>query len=932
MKRSAAPSLLYAQKKQKLGLPDIVPLVKKEEETKGRGRKKQQPQDLPKVNHLDLYNLEKFKSKDSDSNGADSNGSSPGDDADVKVKDENRKGRNVVLQQDSPPIYYLINYKNTTKSDDPEGVGILEVDYGNAIIHSIEGRQIGRTGLTRMSPHEEDYSGSEDESGKKEKKKIKNQKILIKKKEVYIQEDFSLMIGNKLIKIIIPVEEEEYKNGSIFLKTDEIVAKKKEEKKTKKLRRLAAARRGKGWVVPFKGIAEKPKKLTKPLHNPNTSGAVVLFRPTDITSENNIAVVVDPILGTKLRPHQVEGVQFMFDCLLGFKGGYKGNGCILADDMGLGKTIQALTILWTLLKQGPAGEPVARKAIIVAPTSLVGNWCKEIKKWLGDGVNPVAIGKSTKTGRAKLGEFQFSGRDVLVISYDQLRIYCEDICKIPSIGLIICDEGHRLKNAEIKTTKAVSMIPTPRRVILSGTPIQNDLTEFYAMVNFVNPGVLKNGATFKNVYDTPILESRKPEASEDDKRLGKERSLELTRLTSQFILRRTAAINTKYLPPKTEYTVFCKLSDLQKTIYNHLIKSVKISFASTSGALPLITTFKKLTNSPELIYLPDAEAPTEMSESILKLFPKEWNPKVFQPQYSGKLQFLDKLLSEIRNKTKDKVVIISNYTQTLGVLGIMCKQRGYPYYQLDGSTPGDKRQLLVDKFNEASDPSFIFLLSSKAGGVGLNIIGANHLVLFDSDWNPANDAQAMARVWREGQKKNVSIYRTLTTGTIEEKIYQRQITKMALSVSVVEGDMDNAPSFETKELKDLFSLKEDTICDTHDMLACKCAPSNRVPRHKRQSISINELSTWDHYHEMEKIKDPMLAHACKNVVTFVFANSKGPMTKEAKQQLQSEANNSTTTTTTTSTAKRFDVDDDMEAPFEDDGIDYEADESDAESD
>ncbi|EGC30980.1 hypothetical protein DICPUDRAFT_50468 [Dictyostelium purpureum] len=878
MKRSHAPSAQYEHKKIRLDLPEVIEINVEEEKGK-KGRKKAP---MPVVNHLLKYQIKKeTTSNESSSTSNESSG-------EVIIKEETKKGKNSRMNPDSDPLYFLIKYKNTQKTEEDDGLGILQVSYDSAVIQSMEGRQIGRTGLTRSN---------EDDDEKRE-----FQKVFIKKKEVYFQEDFGMNIGNKWIKIILSVSEEEYKNGSIFLKTDSIIQKKKEEKKEKKKLMLAAARRPKGFQVPVKGM-EKAARLTKPLHNPLAPNSLVLYTPVDMTGENRIHVVVDPILSAKLRPHQREGVKFVFDCLLGFRGGFKGNGCILADDMGLGKSIQAITILWTLLKQGPKGEPTAKKAVIVAPCSLVGNWCKELKKWLGDGINTVAIGESTKTGRAKLSELEFGPADVLIISYDQLRIYCEDVCKISSIGLVICDEGHRLKNAEIKTTKAVSMIPTPRRVILSGTPIQNDLTEFYAMVNFVNPGLLKNVATFKNVYDAPIVASRSPEATEEERKIGRERSAELSRLTGQFILRRTAIVNTQYLPPKVEYVVFCKLTDLQKSIYRHLIKEAKDScFASASGALPLITTLKKLSNCAELVYLPDKEAPTEVDKSVLSLFPKEWNPKVFQPQYSSKLLFVDRLLTKIRDsKSGDKVVIISNYTQTLEVLAIMCKTRGYAYFQLDGSTPNAKRQQLVDLYNDPKRPEFAFLLSSKAGGVGLNLIGGNHLVLFDADWNPANDAQSMARVWREGQKKVVSIYRTFTTGTIEEKIFQRQLTKQALSTSITEGDSENSPAFDTKDLKDIFNYREDTICDTHDMLSCKCAPSARIPKHKRDTLSINELNSWQHVFEMDKLKDPKVAAACQDIVSFVFVNDKGPADKNKKSNENVNKQLTTTTTTTATT-------------------------------
>ena len=474
----------------------------------------------------------------------------------------------------------------------------------------------------------------------------------------------------------------------------------------------------------------------------------------------------------------------------------------------------------------------------------------------------------------RLSQVKTGEADVLVISYDQLRIYAPELLKIPQIGmkpkpspliyhsslihysfitcysqncleLIICDEGHKLKNAEIKTTKAVSSLPGKRRVILSGTPIQNNLDEFYAMVNFVNPDVLGDIETFRNTFQIPIEASRVPDALQEDRELGRQRSIELSRLTGQFILRRTAHVNQKYLPPKVEYTVFCKLTDMQKAIYKRLTDEIKSSCpATTAGALPMITSLKKLCNCPELIHpssfggkkkaaaklareakeaeaagdeprrpargggkkvnytdenFPDDDEGDEAPKKgkggrgkpkgdgvaakkgakakgaggddedgggavpfslISDLYPEQFNPAVWQPQYSGvltllpffaslscvsffsysistgKMLFLDRLLAEIRATTNDRVVIISNYTQTLEVLSLMCETRKYPFFRLvqrphhlsilsfsllllyhllhpfsffnfslqDGQTPPAKRTKLVDLFNDPTRP------------------------------------------------------------------------------------------------------------------------------------------------------------------------------------------------------------------------------------
>jgi len=227
--------------------------------------------------------------------------------------------------------------------------------------------------------------------------------------------------------------------------------------------------------------------------------------------------------------------------------------------------------------------------------------------------------------------------------------------------------------------------------------------------------------------------------------------------------------------------------------------------------------------------------------------------------------------------------MVSNYTETLSVLAEMCTRKGYAFFQLDGSTKVSKRQDLVNLFNEPNSPEFVFLLSSKAGGCGLNLVGANHLILFDPDWNPANDDQAMARVWRPGQQKKVYLYRTLSTGTIEEKVFQRQVAKKSLASNIVEGETDAVPDFSAKELKDLFMYKENTLSDTHDLLNCPCSkPATKVPLHKRKAASVDELSEWEHFPDMTKLTSYHNLQKATKTVSFIFLKEDDPKVNAEK--------------------------------------------------
>eukprot|EP01117_Protostelium_nocturnum_P012146 TRINITY_DN4455_c0_g2_i2.p1 TRINITY_DN4455_c0_g2~~TRINITY_DN4455_c0_g2_i2.p1 ORF type:complete len:842 (-),score=232.18 TRINITY_DN4455_c0_g2_i2:126-2303(-) len=608
-----------------------------------------------------------------------------------------------------------------------------------------------------------------------------------------------------------------------------------------------------------KGSDVKDLKPLVPLHSPSSPNALILYhaKETEDKSGNRVVdVVVDPLLSRYMRPHQREGVQFMYNCVMGFQDGLDGTGCILADEMGLGKTLQVITLIWTMLRQGPFGKPTIsskkmEKVIIVTPVSLIQNWKKEIGKWLGDfRMKSLTVSESSpKEVVETIETFKKSSTDVypiLIISYEKFRQHSELLSTV-NTKLLICDEGHRLKNSTIKTTQALMSVQTKNRIIVTGTPIQNDLDEFYAMCDFCNPGTLSNDQTeFKKVFANPILRSRETGASSKERLEGETKSKLMSEVTSKFIIRRTSEILTKFLPSKMEEVIMCSLSPLQKAAYNQFLnlKNEDIE-KGAADALSCITTLKKLSNHPSFVL----DQLKEMDVDI----PEDYDEDSFESQFSGKLSVLEDLLKRVQ-KMEEKVVLVSNYTKTLDMFESTCNKNGYTFLRLDGKTPNDKRQGLVDKFNVPDGGIFLFLLSTKAGGVGLNLIGANRLVLFDSDWNPAHDRQAMARIWRDGQKKNVFIYRLLSTGTIDEKIFQRQITKQGLSNSVVDGKANEKKAHFTKEeLRDLFSYNSDTICDTHDLLQCKkCGIHIEKKRKKNEESSKaleSEFEGWTHSHE-----------------------------------------------------------------------------------
>ena len=579
------------------------------------------------------------------------------------------------------------------------------------------------------------------------------------------------------------------------------------------------------WKNPLLSTTVVPVKDTRiptPRHDPVAVDAIVMKRPDKAPAGRQLVdVVVDPLVSQHLREHQREGVKFMYECVMGMRG-FDGQGAILADEMGLGKTLQTIALLWTLLKQNPIFEdpPIIKKALIVCPATLINNWRKELRKWLGVERIGVFVADEKKK---RLTDFTM-GRsyNIMIIGYEKLRTVQEELKKGPGIDIVIADEGHRLKTAKNKSAQAIKALNTPRRIILSGTPIQNDLSEFFMMVDFVNPDLLGSFKTFTKEFETPIVKSRQPGATEKDIEKGEARSDELASLTGMFILRRTADVLSKYLPPKTEYVLFCCPTTNQALAYKYVLScpAFQAALGSTEASLQLITVLKKVCNSPALLSPKDPVAPVStLMAAVLASIP----PNVLRSNAgSTKLRALDQLLHTMRTTTTDKVVIVSNYTSTLDLLSTLLTSLAYPFLRLDGSTPSSKRQDLVDTFNRTPPSAcFAFLLSAKAGGMGINLIGASRLVLFDVDWNPATDLQAMARIHRDGQKKPCFIYRFVMAGGLDEKIWQRQITKLGLASNIMD-QKGGASNFTREELRDLFRLDESLSCQTHDLLGCSC--------------------------------------------------------------------------------------------------------------
>lgn len=717
--------------------------------------------------------------------------------------------------------FYTVLWRKFTlkKHKTWDGDGVLSVRDGYAHLQDIDGRSMGK--ITWNKPL---LPGSSLSIGGKD---IEVDSVITKEDFLAGRPFLGVEVSRKPTSTLAPTHDLPRVKHKPAKKNDTIV-------EPKSIKPAASKAASSGFKTPYLGRPlssndSKPKATPIPRHDPNMPEALVMKRPTNVPKGKQIVdVVVDPFLAKHLRDHQRQGVQFLYECVMGMSL-TGGQGAILADEMGLGKTLQTIALLWTLLKQNPIYDnpPVVKKALIVCPAGLINNWRKEFRKWLG--YDRIAIFVADDK-RNRLTDFtKGMVYSIMIVGYEKLRTIQEEL-KAARIDIVIADEGHRLKTAQNKSALAIKSLDTDRRIILSGTPMQNELSEFFTMVDFVNPNFLGNYNTFKREFENPILKSRQPNATEKEIEKGEARNEELARLTSQFILRRTASIIAKYLPPKTETVLFCRPTSTQASLYRAVLQSPVFNavLGSAEASLQLINILKKLCNSPSL-FLKSASEDIKPNETIQSLL-DSISPELLKigPSASAKLRVLDSLLHRLRKFTDEKIVIVSNYTSTLDMVGNLLSSLGYPFLRLDGTTPASKRQVIVDKFNK-SKPSlyFAFLLSAKAGGVGLNLIGASRLVLFDVDWNPATDQQAMARIHRDGQTKPCYVYRLLVQGALDEKIYQRQLTKTGLADAVVDAKK-TAQGFTKEELRDLFRLEEEPFCQTHLLLRCSCEGEGNV--------------------------------------------------------------------------------------------------------
>ncbi|XP_018541314.1 LOW QUALITY PROTEIN: helicase ARIP4 [Lates calcarifer] len=645
-------------------------------------------------------------------------------------------------------------------------------------------------------------------------------------------------------------------------------------------------------------------------------------------------IYLAPQLARAVKPHQIGGIRFLYDNLIESLERYKtssGFGCILAHSMGLGKTLQVISFIDILLRNTEAHTVLA-----IVPVNTLQNWLTEFNLWLppqealSPDTDPILVtGRAFKVhilndehkttlARAKVVEDWSRDGGVLLMGYEMYRLLSmkksfvmgkkrkskkpagpiiidldeedrqqelmkgiEKAIARPGPDVVICDEGHRIKNYHASTSQALKNIRSRRRVVLTGYPLQNNLIEYWCMVDFVRPDFLGTRQEFSNMFERPILNGQCMDSTPQDVRLMRYRSHVLHSLLEGFVQRRGHDVLRDQLPTKEEHVILVRLSPIQRALYTEFMK--RFREAGNSGWLGLnplkaFCVCCKIWNHPDVLYEalqkenqaneqdldldditsasnPRCPAPgaglkakvadssnSKVNNTLPPLNPSqdranqvityEWAKDIMSNYQTGVLQNSAKMvllfhLIDESVRRGDKILVFSQSLSTLSVIEDFLSKRPMPtgvassdtqsqnwvrnlnYYRLDGSTSASERERLINQFNDPeNNATWVFLLSTRAGCLGVNLIGANRVVVFDASWNPCHDAQAVCRVYRYGQRKPCYIYRLVCDFTLEKKIYDRQVSKQGMSDRVVD-DLNPVLNFTRKEVESLLHFVEE---------------------------------------------------------------------------------------------------------------------------
>ncbi|CAJ1064215.1 transcriptional regulator ATRX-like isoform X1 [Xyrichtys novacula] len=665
-------------------------------------------------------------------------------------------------------------------------------------------------------------------------------------------------------------------------------------------------------------------------------------------------------LVTKLKPHQVDGVQFIWDsCCESVKkaNSTPGSGCILAHCMGLGKTLQVVTFLHTVLL---SENLKFRTALVVCPVNTILNWVSEFKKWQDNmmqekvKVTELATVKSSFERIRALQRWMREG-GVMIMGYEMYRNISsvrktsseeekkaiKSILVNPGPDLVVCDEGHTLKNEASNVSKALNAVKTRRRVVLTGTPLQNNLIEYHCMVSFIKQSLLGSLKEFRNRFINPIQNGQCADSTPRDVRLMKKRAHVLHAMLARCVQRKDYSELTQFLPPKHEYVLAVRFSPLQCQLYRHYLEHISGVGPMANGIKQKLganlfkdfQVFSKIWTHPwclqlsaikekktahlkknrvtPAVFLRNGETTVAVSgpnpnqgregnifdgsaalttgvpivapaegenaavSSTSQLPGVKWFNNLLSQtdakimEHSGKMVLLFEIL-RMAEYLGDKVLVFSQSLTSLDLIEDFLKAshhargpesskvgswiKNIDYYRLDGSTSAVLRTKWSDQFNyDKNQRGRLFLISTRAGSLGINLVAANRVIIFDASWNPSHDMQSIYRVYRFGQLKPVFVYRFLAQGTMEEKIYDRQVTKQSLSFRVIDQQQIER-HFTLSELAELYTFEPDLLNDPNSKKSkrtCSDPPKDKVLEQLLQTCKDHIVS----FHEHESLLD-----------------------------------------------------------------------------